>query len=66
MSAGTRPLIKRWIIQWQDGKQIVVWPDAAAIGKARLDADVEHAIERGSADTTPMNSPEKGVECCNA
>jgi branched-chain amino acid transport system substrate-binding protein len=23
-------------IQWQDGKQVVVWPDEVATGKARL------------------------------
>ena len=25
-------------IQWQDGKQVIVWPDHVAIGKARLPA----------------------------
>jgi branched-chain amino acid transport system substrate-binding protein len=23
-------------IQWQDGKQVVIWPDEVATGKARL------------------------------
>jgi branched-chain amino acid transport system substrate-binding protein len=27
-------------IQWQDGKQVIVWPDEVAIGKARLPTPV--------------------------
>ena len=29
-------------IQWQDGKQVVVWPDDVATGKARLPTPTWH------------------------